>query len=161
MFKAIKAVVMLAVLAATQVHAKETVGGWHFNMTPTIVVTKDHTTGIGADPELRYNYKLANVFLSVGGRTGIYYAQDLFGVTLMPTAQLTVPGETFDTYIAFGHGVGTLPNNDHTDKATMSKVGVLIHFTEKFSLSIEGTNQNIYNSEFSFVSFGSAVIYEF
>ena len=161
MFKAIQFAVVMIVFGALQVQARDTKAGWQFNFTPSLTVNKGYDVGVGVDPELRYNEKAGPVFLSAGGRAGIYYAQNLFGVTVMPTVQLTVPYEKFDTYLAFGHGLGTLPNNDHSDKATMSRIGVLLHFTEKFSLSIEGTNQNIYNSEFSFVSWGSRVSYEF
>jgi hypothetical protein len=161
MFKANSIMAVMVVLVAVQVQAKSAGAGWNFSFTPALTVNKGYDPGIGVDPEFKYGVSAGPLLLSAGARSGIYYAQNLFGVTLMPVVQLTLPGESFDTYVAFGHGLGTLPNNDHTDKATMSRIGVLIHFSEKFSLSIEGTNQNIYNSEFSFVSFGSRVIYEF
>ena len=142
-------------LAAAQ---EEDQSGWSINFTPVVIFPKDdHGWGGGADPELKYTLDLGGAHLSAGTRVGAYYARDLFGVTAMPTLRMTVPVGPMEPYASFGLGYGWLPELDHSDVATMSRVGVVFHFSDSFALGVEGTVQAIDDSEFRFPSFGSMV----
>src|SRR5262249_41770484 len=97
------------------------------------------------------------VRLSAGLRVGAYYAQNLFGITTMPTLRLMVPVGPVEPYVSFGMGYGWLPKIDHSGIATMSRLGVVFRFSERFGLGVEGTVQKIDGSDFGFPSFGSAL----
>jgi hypothetical protein len=130
--------------------------GWSLNFTPVLVLPEDgYGLGGGLDPEVKYTLDLGGVRLSSGARVGGYYAKDLFGVTAMPTVRLTVPVGAFEPYTSFGVGYGRLTHDGHEDVATMSRLGFLYHFTERFAIGFEGTYQKIEGSEFQFPSFGS------
>jgi len=136
--------------------------GWVANFTPVLVLGNgDHDLGGGADPELRYCFDLGGVRLSAGGRVGLYYAKDVFGVTAMPTLRLTVPVGRFDPYVAAGLGYGWLTELGHSDLATMARGGFVYHFGKRFSAGLEATYQKLDGSALEFWSFGSAMAFGF
>lgn len=145
---------VLPQIAAAQVDAS----GWSLNFTPVLLLPDDdHRLGGGADPELKYTLDMGGAHLSAGARVGGYYAKDLFGMTVMPTLRLAVPVGPIEPYAAVGMGYGFIPKTDHGDFATMSRLGVVFHFSESFALGVEGTFQKLDGSAFRFPSFGSMV----
>lgn len=136
--------------------------GWSLNFTPVLLAPHgDYHLGGGADPELKYTLDRGAVRLSAGLRVGAYYAKNLFGVTAMPTLRLVVPVGPVEPYVSFGLGYGWLPKIEHTGIATMSRLGVVFRFSERFALGVEGTLQRIERSAFEFPSFGSALSLNF
>jgi hypothetical protein len=132
--------------------------GFSFNFTPVILFPGgEYRWGGGADPELKYTFDLGTVKLSTGGRTGAYYAKNLFGTMAMPTLRVTVPLGPVEPYVSAGAGYGWLPKLEHSDFASMARLGTVVRFSKKFSLGIEGTLQAIHGSGFHFPSFGSMV----
>ena len=138
--------------------ATEFTADWSLNFTPALIGPRDgYDLGGGIDPELKYTLDLGGARLSSGVRIGAYYAKNLFGVVAMPTARLTVPLGSFEPYTSFGVGYGWIEQNGHGDVATMSRVGFIYSFSDKFSLGLEGTFQKIEDSDFRFPSFGSVM----
>lgn len=136
--------------------------GWVANLTPVLVLPSgDFRLGGGADPEFRYCFDLGGVRLSAGGRVGLYYAKNVFGVTAMPTLRVTVPAGRFDPYLAGGVGYGWLTESGHTDLAAMARGGFVYHFTQRFSAGLEATYQKLDGSALAFWSFGSAMAFGF
>lgn len=130
--------------------------GWSTNLTPVLIFAKDqYRFGGGADPELKYTLDLGGARLSAGGRVGSYYARNLFGITMMPTIRLAMPVGRVEPYVAFGMGYGWLPGVRQEGLATMSRVGLVFRFSERFAIGVEGTVQKIDGSAFAFPSFGS------
>jgi hypothetical protein len=121
----------------------------------------DYDLGGGVDPEVKYTLDRGGARFSAGLRVGGYYAKNLLGITAMPTLRLTVPVGRVEPYVAFGMGYGWLPEIEHSDIATMSRIGVVFRFTESFGLGVEGTIQKIDDSRFRFPSFGSMVSFDF
>jgi hypothetical protein len=76
---------------------------------------------------------------------------------MMPTLRLLVPVGPVEPYVAFGMGYGWLPNSQHGDFATMSRLGVVFRFSERFAIGLEGTLQRLDHSAYRFASFGSMV----
>jgi hypothetical protein len=151
------AVFLLAGVAA----AAENKSGWSINFTPVLLLPDDdYDLGGGVDPELKYTLDLGGARLSAGGRVGGYYAKNLFGVTVMPTLHLMVPVGPVAPYVAFGMGYGWLPKVGHEDFATMSRLGVVLRFSESFAIGLEGTVQKLDGSAFRFGSFGSMVSFD-
>jgi hypothetical protein len=147
-------VALAALLASGAAAAEEP--GWSFNFTPVLVLPKDdYRLGGGSDPELRYSRDLGGVSLSAGGRVGAYYAKNLFGVTVMPTLRVTLPLGPVEPYLAGGLGCGWLPGIEQQGLATMARFGTVFHFSDSFSIGVEGTLQQIHGSIFEFPSFGS------
>lgn len=145
----------LAVLLMSGAAAAEE-PGWSFNFTPVVVLPKDdYRVGGGTDPEFRYSHDLGGVSLSAGGRIGAYYAKNLFGVTVMPTLRVTLPLGPVEPYLAGGVGYGWLPSAEHEGLSTMARFGTVFHFSDSFSIGVEGTLQQIRGSKFEFPSFGS------
>jgi hypothetical protein len=141
--------------------AAENRSGWSTNLTPVLIFAKDqYRFGGGADPELKYTLDLGGARLSAGARVGGYYARNLFGLTMMPTMRLTVPVGRVEPYVAFGMGYGWLPGVGQEGLATMSRLGVVFRFSERFAIGVEGTVQKIDGSAFAFPSFGSMVSIE-
>jgi len=135
---------------------------WSLNFTPVLVMAEgNYRLGGGVDPELKYTLDRGGVCLSAGLRVGGYYAKNLFGITTMPTIRLMVPVGPVEPYVSFGMGYGWLPKLDHSDIATMSRLGVVFRFSKSFALGVEGTVQRIEGSEFKFPSFGSALAINF
>jgi hypothetical protein len=135
---------------------------WSLNFTPVLLMPDgDYHLGGGVDPELKYTLDRGGVRLSAGLRVGGYYAKNLFGITTMPTIRLSIPVGPVEPYASFGMGYGWLPKIHHSDVATMSRLGVVFHFSESFALGVEGTVQKIDGSDFAFPSFGSAVAINF
>ena len=151
--------VVLAVLFFPRLAAAaENNSGWSINFTPIVIFPKgEYRFGGGADPELKYTLDLGGVRLSAGARVGGYYANNLFGVTVMPTLRLTVPVGPVEPYAAFGMGYGSLPTTGHDDLAMMSRLGAVFRFSKSFALGVEGTVQRLEGSAFRFLSFGSMV----
>ncbi|GMV17863.1 MAG: hypothetical protein KJ015_25210 [Myxococcales bacterium] len=148
------ALLMLPRVAA----AEENRSGWSLNFTPVLIAPEGgHDLGGGVDPELKYTLDQGGPLLSAGVRVGGYYATDMFGVTAMPTLRLTVPVGPVEPYAAFGMGYGWIPEIEHADVATMSRIGVVFRFSESFAIGLEGTVQKIEGSEFKFPSFGSMI----
>ena len=138
--------------------ALENKSGWSINFTPAVFFPGDgYRFGGGADPELKYTLDLGGARLSAGGRVGGYYAKNVFGVTVMPTLRLMVPVGPVEPYVAFGMGYGWLPDTGHADFATMSRLGVVVRFSERFAIGLEGTLQKLDHSDFRFPSLGSMV----
>lgn len=134
---------------------------WSVNLTPVLVVPKgEYRWGGGADPEVRYTVDLHGAYLSAGARVGAYYAKNLFGTTAMPTMRLMVPIGVLEPYVSFGTGYGWIPRLGHTDFALMVRAGTLVRFSKKFAIGVEGTLQNIQNSDFSFPSIGSMMSFD-
>jgi hypothetical protein len=136
--------------------AAENRSGWSTNLTPVLIFAKQqYRFGGGADPELKYTLDLGGARLSAGARVGGYYARNLFGLTVMPTIRLTMPVGPVEPYVAFGMGYGWLPGVGHEGFATMSRLGLVFRFSERFAIGLEGTVQKIDGSNFVFPSFGS------
>jgi hypothetical protein len=136
--------------------ARDDKSGWSINLTPVVMLPhRDDRLGGGADPELKYTLDLGGARLSAGGRVGGYYAKNVFGVTFMPTLRMMVPVGPVEPYVAFGMGYGWLPDSGHTSIATMSRLGVVFRFSERFAIGVEGTLQKLDRSAFRFPSFGS------
>jgi hypothetical protein len=149
-------VLALTLLLPTAGAAAENKSGWSTNLTPVLIFAKNqYRFGGGADPELKYTLDLGGARLSAGGRVGTYYARNLFGVTVMPTMRLAVPVGPVEPYVAFGLGYGWLPVAGHEGFATMSRIGMVFRFSERFAVGVEGTFQKIDGSLFAFPSFGS------
>jgi hypothetical protein len=135
---------------------------WSLNFTPVLLMPDgDYRLGGGVDPELKYTLDRGGVSLSAGLRVGGYYAKNLFGITAMPTIRLMIPVGPVEPYVSFGMGYGWLPKIQHSDIATMSRLGVVFRFSERFALGVEGTIQKVEGSDFAFPSFGSAVAINF
>ena len=151
----------LAVLLLPQIAtAAEDASGWDLNFTPVLVLPEgSYRLGGGTDPELKYTYDLGGTHFSLGGRVGGYYAKNLFGVTVMPTLRVAVPLGPVEPYASLGAGYGWLPKVDHEGLATMSRLGVVFHFTDTLAIGVEGTLQKVYGSEFEFPSFGSMMAF--
>jgi hypothetical protein len=142
--------------------AEENKSGWSLNFTPVLLAPHDNDRlGGGVDPELKYTLDRGGVRLSAGVRVGAYYANNLFGITTMPTLRLVVPVGPVEPYVSFGMGYGWLPKIDHSGIATMSRLGVVFRFSETFGIGVEGTIQKIEDSNFGFPSFGSSVAINF
>lgn len=130
--------------------------GWSLNFTPVLLLPKDdYRVGGGTDPELKHTADLGGVRLSAGGRVGAYYARNLFGVTLMPTLRVALPLGAVEPYLAGGVGYGWLPESDDDGLATMARFGTVFHFSDSFSIALEGTLQELHGSDFAFPSVGS------
>jgi hypothetical protein len=154
------AVLLLPSLARAQ-EGPRNKSGWSINLTPVLLFANDdYRFGGGGDPELKYTLDLGGARLSAGGRVGAYYAKNLFGMTVMPTLRLMVPVGPVEPYVAFGMGYGWLPKDDHGDFASMSRLGVVFRFSERFALGVEGTVQKLDNSAFRFPSFGSMISFD-
>ncbi len=153
-------VLALSLFAATAA-AEEDMSGWSLNFTPVLVIEDEYDLGGGLDPEIKYTLDKDSVRLSAGLRIGGYYAKELLGFTAMPTLRMTVPVGRVEPYVSLGMGWGWLPELEHSDIATMSRLGVVFRFTESFGLGVEGTIQNIHDSEFRFPSFGSMIEIDF
>jgi hypothetical protein len=135
--------------------------GWSINFTPALIFRNgEHGFGGGADPELKYTLDLGHARLSAGARVGSYYAQNLFGMMLMPTLRLMVPVGPIEPYAAVGMGYGWLPKSGHEDFATMSRIGIVFRLSERFTIGLEGTFQKIERSAFRFPSVGSMVSFD-
>jgi hypothetical protein len=146
----------LAALLAPGLAAADEESGWSLNFTPVLLLPKDdYRVGGGTDPEVKYTHDIGVVRLSAGGRVGGYYAKNLFGVTLMPTLRVTLPLGAVDPYLAGGVGYGWLPKIEDEGLATMVRFGTVFHFSDSFSIGVEGTLQKVYGSNFEFPSVGS------
>lgn len=150
-------ILALAVLLLPAVaFAEQDKSGWSLNLTPVLIFPDDtYGLGGGADPELKYTLDMGSARLSAGTRIGAYYAKDLFGMTVMPTLRLMVPVGPLEPYVAFGMGYGWLPKTGEEGVATMSRLGMVFRFSERFAIGVEGTIQKLDNTELSFPSFGS------
>lgn len=149
-------------LTTTGAAAGESKAGWSGNLTPVLIFAKgEYRFGGGADPELKYTLDFGGVRASAGARVGTYYARNLFGVTVMPTLRLAAPLGVFEPYVAVGMGYGWLPAIRHGEMATMSRAGVVVHFTRKIAVGFEATTQGIRGSDFRFLSFGSMLSLDF
>jgi hypothetical protein len=138
--------------------ADEDQSAWSINFTPVLIFPKgEYGWGGGADPELKYTLDLGKARLSAGARVGAYYAKNLFGLTAMPTMRMMVPVGDLEPYVAFGMGYGWLPKPQHSDVATMARLGLVYRFSAKFALGLEGTVQQIHASTWRFPSLGSMV----
>jgi hypothetical protein len=153
----------VALLLTTKMAAAgESKAGWSGNLTPVLIFGKgEYRFGGGADPELKYTLDFGSVRASAGGRVGTYYARNLFGVTVMPTLRLAVPVGVVEPYVSVGMGYGWLPAIRHSEIATMSRAGVVVHFTKKIAVGVEATTQGISGSDFRFLSFGSMLSLDF
>jgi hypothetical protein len=151
--------VALALLMLPEVAAAEQDrSGWSINFTPVLMLPSDeYRLGGGADPELKYTLDLGGALLSAGTRLSGHYAKNMFGMTMMPTLRVTVPVGPVEPYAAFGMGYGWIPKTSHGDFATMSRLGIVFRFSESFALGVEGTFQDVQDSDFRFPSFGSMV----
>jgi hypothetical protein len=149
----------LALLMLPEVAAAEPDrSGWSINFTPVLMLPSDeYRLGGGADPELKYTLDLGGALLSAGARVSGHYAKNMFGMTMMPTLRVTVPVGPVEPYAAFGMGYGWIPKTSHGDFATMSRLGIVFRFSESFALGVEGTFQDVQDSDFRFPSFGSMV----
>lgn len=160
------AVLALPAVAAAEEETQEDAyhysSGWSLNLTPVLIFGHgSYRFGGGADPELKYTADLGQVRLSAGARVGAYYAKNLFGLTAMPTLRVAMPTGDLEPYVAFGMGYGWLPRIEHSDMASMSRVGFVYHFSQSFALGLEGTLQKIDGSNFSFPSVGSMASFDF
>ena len=156
------AVFWLPTVTSAQESAEQNRSGWSLNLTPVLLFAhRDYRFGGGADPELKYTVDLGKVRLSAGGRIGVYYAKNLFGLTAMPTLRVAMPTGNLEPYVAFGMGYGWLPKAKHSGMASMSRIGFLYHFSASFALGLEGTFQKIDDSKFSFPSVGSMASFDF
>jgi hypothetical protein len=134
--------------------------GWVANLTPVLILASgDYRFGGGADPEVRYCFDLGGARLSAGGRVGMYYARNVFGVTAMPTLRLTVPIGRVDPYLAAGVGHGWLTESGHEGVATMARLGFVYRFSKRFAAGLEATYQKLDRSNYQFWSFGSAMAF--
>jgi hypothetical protein len=135
--------------------------GWSINATPVLIPPDDgYGWGGGADPELKYTLALGAARVSVGGRVGVYYAKDQFGVSAMPTLRLTVPVGAFEPYVAGGLGYGWLTRSGHKDFISMARAGFLYRFSKSFALGLEGTVQRLDDSNYRFFSVGSMMAFD-
>jgi hypothetical protein len=154
-------ILALAVLLSSGRARADDNSGLSINFTPVLIFPTSHyRIGGGADPELKYTLDLGAVRLSAGGRIGAYYAKNLFGTTVMPTARLSVPIGPMEPYASAGVGYGWLPKIRHEDVATMGRLGVVFHFSKRIAVALEGTLQQIDRSNFRFASFGSMMAFE-
>jgi hypothetical protein len=152
---------VVALLLSANSAAAEHRTGWSINLTPVLLFPKgDYHFGGGGDPELKFTQDLGGARLSAGGRIGAYYAKNQFGLTVMPTLRLVVPVGPVEPYVSLGMGYGFIPEKDHADIATMSRLGMIFRFSERFALGLEGTIQKIENSNFRFPSFGSMLTFD-
>lgn len=136
--------------------------GWSLNLTPILLFAHgEYRFGGGADPELKYTADLGQLRLSAGARVGACYAKNLLGLTAMPTLRVAMPTGDLEPYVAFGMGYGWLPRIEHSDMASMSRIGFQYHFSQSFALGLEGTFQKIDDSKFSFPSVGSMASFDF
>jgi hypothetical protein len=155
------ALVLAALLSPARAHAAEDHSGWSWNFTPVLIAPKgDHRLGGGLDPEVQYTLDQGAARLSAGLRIGGYYANDLFGVTTMPTLRLSVPVGPVEPYVSFGMGYGWLPDAGQEGVATMSRLGVIFRFSDSLALGVEGTLQNIAGTDFRFPSIGSMISFD-
>jgi hypothetical protein len=155
------ALTLAALSTSTGVHAAENHSGWSWNFTPVLIAPKgDHRVGGGLDPEVQYTLDQGAARVSAGLRIGGYYANDLFGVTTMPTLRLIVPVGPVEPYVSFGMGYGWLPDAGKEGVATMSRLGVIFRFSESLALGVEGTLQNIAGTDFRFPSIGSMISFD-
>jgi hypothetical protein len=146
----------LAALLMPALASADDASGWSLNFTPVLLLPRDdYRVGGGTDPEVKYTSDLGAVRVSAGGRVGGYYAKNLFGVTVMPTLRVTLPLGAVEPYLAGGVGYGWLPDIDHQALATMARFGTVFHFSESFSIGLEGTLQEVHDSKFSFPAVGS------
>lgn len=151
----------IALLLSANSAAAEHRTGWSINLTPVLLVPDGkYDWGGGADPELKFTQDLGGARSSAGGRIGAYYAKNQFGLTVMPTLRLVVPVGPVEPYVSFGMGYGFIPETDHADIATMSRLGMIFRFTDRFALGLEGTIQKIERSDFRFPSFGSMLTFD-
>lgn len=154
------AVLALALLVPSPARAED-LSGWSLNLTPVLLLPDDDVRlGGGADPELKYTLDLGDARISVGARVGVHYAKNLLGVTVMPTLRLMVPVGRVEPYVAFGMGYGWLPKIGHEDIATMSRVGFVYRFSDRFAVGLEGTFQKLEGSIFRFPALGSMIAIE-
>lgn len=148
--------IALAALLVPALAAADEDAGWSLNFTPVLLLPRDdYRVGGGTDPEVKYTRELGAVRVSAGGRVGGYYAKNLFGVTVMPTVRVTLPLGAVEPYLAGGIGYGWLPRIEHEGLATMARFGTVFHFSESFSIGLEGTLQKVHDSKFSFPAVGS------
>lgn len=159
-FAALAPLLSIAIFLCANAAAAEDKSTWSINFTPVLILAKGDRVGGGADPELKYTLDLGGAHLSAGARVGVYYAKNLLGVTTMPTLRLMVPVGPVEPYVSFGMGYGWIHKTDHADVATMSRLGIVFRFSERFALGIEGTIQKIERSEFRFPSFGSMLSFD-
>jgi hypothetical protein len=146
----------LAVLLLPGLAAAAEESGWSLNFTPVLLLPRDdYRVGGGVDPEVKYTHDMGAVRLSAGGRVGGYYAKNLFGVMVMPTLRVTLPLGAVDPYLAGGIGYGWLPRIEDEGLATMARFGTVFHFSDSFSIGVEGTLQSLHGSNFGFPSVGS------
>ena len=135
--------------------------GWSINATPVLIPPDDgYGWGGGADPELKYTLDLGPARVSLGGRVGIYYANDQFGVSAMPTLRLIVPVGAFEPYVAGGLGYGWLTRSGHKDFTSMARAGFLYRFSKSFAIGLEGTIQQLDDSNYRFFSVGSMITFD-
>jgi hypothetical protein len=143
-------------LYANVAAAEEKQSGWSINLTPVLILPSgDDRFGGGLDPELKYTLDLGGARLSAGGRVGVYYARNLFGVTVMPTLRVMVPFGRFEPYAAIGLGYGWIPDTGQNGGATMGRLGFVYRFSDRFAIGVEGTTQRLNGSRYRFPSFGS------
>jgi hypothetical protein len=155
------ALALAVLMAPAGAYAAENRSGWSWNFTPVLILPKgDHNVGGGVDPEVQYTLDQGLVRWSAGLRVGGYYANDLFGVTTMPTARLTLPVGPVEPYVAVGVGYGWLPDVRDDGLATMSRLGIVFRFSESFALNVEGTLQGIDGTDFRFPSIGSMLSFD-
>lgn len=136
--------------------------GWSLNFTPAVIGPKGgHGWGGGLDPEVKYTVDSGAARISAGLRVGGYYANDLWGLMAMPTLRVTAPIGPVEPYAAFGLGYGWLLERSDEGIASMSRLGVVFRLSERFTLGLEGTLQQIARTDFEFASLGSMVAFEF
>jgi hypothetical protein len=151
----------LALHTAAAVEPPQDHSGWSLNATPVLILPEDnYGWGGGGDPELKYTHDLGPARVSVGGRVGIYYAKDQFGLSAMPTLRLMVPLGGFEPYVAGGLGYGWLTKSGHKDFVSMTRAGFLYRFTPSFAIGLEGTAQQLDNSDYRFFSVGSMMAFD-
>lgn len=151
----------LAARAAGTVEAPSDGTGWSVNATPVLILPEDgHAWGGGADPELKYTHRVGAARVSVGGRLGLYYARDQFGVSAMPTLRLMVPLGALEPYVAGGLGYGWLTSSGHKDVISMTRAGFLYRFSKSFAVGLEGTAQRLDDSDYRFFSVGSMMAFD-
>ena len=109
---------------------------------------------------MEYTVDQGAVRWSAGFRVGGYYAYDMLGVTTMPTLRASVPLGPVEPYASFGVGYGWLPKVGEQGVATLSRLGVIFHFSDRLALGVEGSLQNIYGTDFRFPSLGSMVSFD-
>jgi hypothetical protein len=155
------ALALAALLSPAAASAAEDHSGWSWNFTPVLILPKgDHHLGGGVDPELQYTLDQGLVRWSAGFRIGGYYAYDMLGVTTMPTGRVSVPLGPVEPYASFGMGYGWLPQAGERGVATLSRLGIIFHFSDRLAVGVEGSLQNIYGTDFHFPSLGSMVSFD-